>query len=262
MTILGVLGSKGGSGASLLATNLAISLTFEGKTLLIDLHTRLAYDDLLLDLKPEHTWEDLLTVSDELTDRHLELTLVKHASGLQMLAAPEGLQIDSHEESIQALLNNLKDRFDWLVIDLPLGQQPTANGILEIIDVLLMLTTGDLPSLRNTRRTLNSLPTELRANTYLVMNQMGRGHPVDPKRVAQTLNLQLLASLPPDPRAVGYQVSFGTPCVSDARSSLGRSINKLTQRLLRALGTGEKVILEVEEALDGENGKVNANDGR
>lgn len=239
MTVLGVLGSKGGTGASLVATNLAVALTFEGKVLLVDLHSHLAYDDLLLDLKPGKSWADLLPVADELTERHLELSLTKHASGLNLLAAPEtrpAMDADFMSgEVFQDLLRGLKDRFDWTVVDLPIGVDPPVDQVLEMIDALLLIITGDLPALRNARRTLKSLPPNLRMNTVLVVNQLGRGHPVDPEKVANALELDLIAALPPDPRAVGYQVSFGTPTALDSRSPFGRKVMEMTEELLKRL---------------------------
>lgn len=251
MPVLGVLGSKGGTGASLVATNLAIALTFEGKVLLVDLHFHLAYDDLLLDLKPSKSWADLLPVADELTERHLELSLTEHASGLKLLAAPEtrpAMDAELLKRGILLeLLRGLKDRFDWTVVDLPLGIVPPTDQILEITDALLLIITGDLPALRNARRTLKNLPAELRANTFLVVNQLGRGHPVDPQKVAEALELDLIAALPPDPRAVGYQVSFGTPLALDSRSPLGRKIMQMTADLLERLaGVSEALEPEAE----------------
>jgi hypothetical protein len=44
----------------------------------------------------------------------------------------------------------------------------------------------------------------------------------------------LLAALPPDPRAVGYQVNFGQVCALDNRSAFGRAVSQLAGRLIRA----------------------------
>jgi len=63
MAVVGIRGVKGGSGASLLATNLGIALAAREPCLLIDLHARLGYDDLLLDLTVEKSWQDLLPVA-------------------------------------------------------------------------------------------------------------------------------------------------------------------------------------------------------
>src|SRR3989304_2087705 len=86
MPVLAVTGAKGGCGASLVATNLALALAPYGATLLVDLHVGDSGDDLLLDLLSERTWADLLPVAAELTARHLDLVLQQHSGGLHFLA--------------------------------------------------------------------------------------------------------------------------------------------------------------------------------
>ncbi len=235
MTVLGVLGSKGGCGASLVATNLAVSLTQEGKTLLVDLHLELAYDDLLLDLTPIRSWADLMPVAQELTDHHLDLAFVTHSSGLKLLAAPEEHKAIGTPELLPNLLQGLGNRFDWVVVDLPSGLPSPMDQVIDQIELLLLVSTGDLPSIRNSKRTLKRLPPGLRRKTYLVMNQIGRGHPLEPQRIANALDLILIATLPPDSHAVGYHVSYGTPSIFDSRSHFGRGIVELGQRVVGLL---------------------------
>jgi pilus assembly protein CpaE len=235
MTVLGVLGTKGGCGASLVATNLAVSLTQEGKTLLVDLHQELAYDDLLLDLSPVRSWADLIPVAEELTDHHLDLAFVTHSSGLKLLAAPEEHKQISNPEALPGLLRGLGSRFDWVVVDLPSGIPAPMDRAINQIELLLLVSTGDLPAIRNSKRTLQRVPESLRKQTYLVMNQIGRGHPLEPQRIASALDLTLIATLPPDSHAVGYHVSYGTPSIFDTRSHFGRGIVELGQRVVGLL---------------------------
>lgn len=252
MTVLGVLGSKGGSGASLVATNLAVSLTSEGKTLLIDLHQGLAYDDLLLNLSPQRSWMELIPVADELTERHLDLAFVTHPSGLKMLAGPEELGEVVKSEVLGSLLKGLVNRFDWVVLDLPPGQSALVDQVFPLIGLLLLVSTGDLPAIRNSKRILAELPENLRGRSYLIMNQIGRRHPVEPPRVAKALGLPLISALPPDPRAVGYQVSYGSPSIHDSRSGFGRGINELTQRVIGILAglEGSEIGEMIDESVD------------
>lgn len=243
MTVIGVLGAKGGSGASLVATNLAVALTREGKSLLVDLHQELAYDDLLLDLSPERSWMDLIPVANELTDHHLDLAFVTHASGLKFLAAPEKTNEIEDVQLLNGLLRGLANRFDWMVIDLPAAIPYPMDEIIPQIDLLLLVTTGDLPALRNSKRIKDRLSDKLRKNAYLVLNQLGRGHPLEPQRVAKALDIPLIGTLPPDPHAVGYQVSFGTPSIYDTRSGFGRAIVEMAYKILALLAGGPGAVV-------------------
>jgi Flp pilus assembly CpaE family ATPase len=74
---------------------------------------------------------------------------------------------------------------------------------------------------------IESLSEETRSRCALVFNQFTRAHPAHPPTVAASLGCPLAATLPVDPRAVGFQVSFGRPCVLDRNSRFGRGVARL-----------------------------------
>lgn len=231
MKVVSVLSAKGGSGASLVATNLGVLLAGHSDCILVDLHPALGYDELLLDLTPERSWADLLPVAEELAPRHLELALVTHGSGLKFVSAPERWLGSLDGNNLLSLLESLAQQTAWLILDVPAGLEGITSYVLTISDVLLLVTTADPPALRAAGRLLKALPDGLVEKTRLVLNQVTRRHPAKPREVAASLGVALLATLPPDPRAVGYQVNFGRPCVLDRRSSLGRAISLLARKL-------------------------------
>jgi Flp pilus assembly CpaE family ATPase len=198
----------------------------------VDLHPGTGYDDLLLDLSPERSWSDLLPVAEELTPRHLELTLVPHETGLKLLGAPERLLDMPDQKRTLTLLRVLGDRFPWLVIDLPIGLHANSLAVVPMSDIVLLVSTADPPALRAARRTLSAFPEAVCERTGLILNQITRHHPAAPREVAASLNVRLFAALPRDPRAVGYQVNFGSPCSLDPRSALGCAIVALGRRLV------------------------------
>ncbi len=229
--MISVFSVKGGAGASLLATNLGVCLAGNTECVLVDLHHGAGYDDLLLELSPERSWADLLHVAEELTPRHLELTLAVHKTGLKLLGAPERMLDAPDQERTLTLLRVLGARFPWLILDLPAGLDGISRAAVHLSDVVLLVSTADPPALRAARRTLATLTEEVRERTGLVLNQITRRHPAAPQEVAASLGVKLLATLPPDPRAVGYQVNFGRPCALDQRSALGRAVAALARRL-------------------------------
>ena len=216
MPSVAVVGAKGGCGASLVATNLAIALTRHGSTLLADLHNGDGTDDLLLDLHPERSWADLLPVAGELEPRHLDLATRTHASGLRFLAAPSQ-PAPLEKDQVALLLQVLAMRVEWLVLDLPSSPPEVAPA-----DSVLVVATPDPPALRGAQALLKRLPPEARSRAGLVLNQVSRAHPGHPASIASALACPLLGVLPSDARAVGFQVSFGRPCALDPGSAFGR----------------------------------------
>jgi pilus assembly protein CpaE len=234
LKVVSLLSAKGGSGASLVATNLGVLMARKETSLLVDLHPGMGYDDLLLDVTHENSWQDLLPVADELTPRHLELTLTTHSSGLKLLCAPDIWLENIQRDRMLSLLRALAKQTSWLFVDVPAGLDELTRIALDITDVVLLVALGDPPALRAAKRLLEALPEQLIDKTGLVLNQVDHRHPVKPRQVAAALGVPLLAALPPDSRAVGYQVNFGRPCVLDDHSRLGRAIAGLGKRLSAA----------------------------
>jgi pilus assembly protein CpaE len=222
------MGAKGGCGASLVATNLAVALTRHGSVLLVDLHEGDGNDDLLLDLRGERSWADLLPVASELNRRHLELAARTHATGLKFLASANApMENDSRPVN---LLAGLSPWFDAVVVDLPGRRVKEIAGLADLTGIVL---TADPPSLRGAQRLLTDLPSTARTRARLILNQHGRAHPSTPAAIASSLECPLLGVIPPDARAVGFQVNFGQPCVMDPRSSFGRAAGTIARSVAR-----------------------------
>ncbi len=229
MAVLTVFSAKGGCGASLIATNLALALAHSAPTLLLDLHSQEGTDDLLLDLRSPHAWPELLPVAGELTDRHIELVGCRHPEGLVLLAAPASGTDPTLAQGTQSLLDALARRYTWVIVDAPSGTWSPAPA--ELSDTLLLVTTADPPALRCAKRLLLARPQGAHGRVGLVLNQFGRGQPASASEVAASLDCPLLAAVPVDPRGVGYQVNFGRPCALDRQSPLGRTAVALARRL-------------------------------
>ncbi len=88
--VLTVFSPKGGTGKTVVATNLAAALVKkEGKrTLLLDLDLQFGDAAIGLGLEPEKTIYDLVVAPGELDSEKLAGYVTKHASGLDVLAAP------------------------------------------------------------------------------------------------------------------------------------------------------------------------------
>lgn len=235
MTVIGILSAKGGVGASLVATNLGCVLADFGQTLLLDLNPGSGADDLLLDLSPQRSWVDLLPVVKEISPKHLQLVIAQHPSGLDFMRTPEVWLNDIDWLAVVQLLGYLTGENEWLLLDMPTGMSAATQSVFSMMDIALIVTTADPPALRAAGRLIKSIPVDLRGQSGLVVNQITRRHPVSPAEIARSLEIPLLAALQPDPRAVGYQVSFGNPCVSDNRSSFGRGVFMLAAKVRKAV---------------------------
>jgi pilus assembly protein CpaE len=153
-----ILSSKGGSGSTLIATSVAVSLAqhVRKSTALVDLNLQLGDVSLFLDLKPHATVADLAKNIERMDATLLGEMLTKHDTGVQVLAAPKLLEEAgalSHAH-LQKAYGLLKSIFDWVVVDLPVTFDESMLTTLQQADEILLVTLLNIPSLRNTKRYL------------------------------------------------------------------------------------------------------------
>jgi Flp pilus assembly CpaE family ATPase len=231
MSVLLVTSPKGGSGASVLATNLALALCRRASCLLVDLHADEGIDDLLMDLSPDHGWRDLLSLLGNVTHEHFRTAAAVHPSGLLLLSARRSRALPDTFEPPSELVQELADFAAWTVVDLPPGW--AADGtILALAAYVLLVATMDPPCLRCVRAWLQELGPEYRGRLAVVLNQVSRQPPAPPAAIAASLEVPLLAVLPADPAAVGNQIHFGVAAVHSSASVYGRAVERLAHRLV------------------------------
>lgn len=214
-----VISSKGGSGSTLIATNLAVSLVRQSQqsTLLADLNLQLGDVSLFLNLKPQLTITDLIQNIERLDGVLLQEMLTKHASGVQVLAAPKRLEESGllTREHLQRINPLLKSSFDWTVIDLPVAFDDPVLGTLPYADDILLVTLLNIPSLRNTKRYLEiferlGCPSE---KVKLVVNRYYRKAEGDLslKEAEEALGHPVFFSIPNDYLAAISSINQGVP---------------------------------------------------
>lgn len=223
-----VISARGGSGASLLASNLGVAVAEASSCMLLDLHGAEAVDDLLLDLEPAHQWPDLIDLSESLSEAHLARAACLHPSGLRLLAG--GACTDEAPAQASPLVRSLASHAAWLLIDAPSARP--GNALLEAADLTLLVVTTDPVSLRAARRWLSSLRAPARRKVALVVNQVAPGLPLLAQGAGHALEIPLWAWLPADAAAVGRQVHFGEAAVCMRGSPYGRAVRRLALRLL------------------------------
>jgi pilus assembly protein CpaE len=150
--IITVFSLKGGVGTTSIATNLAISLQqlWAEPTALIDLSLESGSLNILLDMLPTSTLDDLARQNGHLTAEIAAQYLGRHKSGVSLLAAP---QSPERAELIQAstvrnVLGLLREAFDYVVIDTASNFSEHSLVALETADVIILPLIADISSVR------------------------------------------------------------------------------------------------------------------
>lgn len=208
---------KGGSGKSTLAVNLALALALEGAdgVALVEVSPQSSELDLLLNLKPALHLSDLARLGSELEAEAIDQALVRHASGLELLAsAPnpeEGELID--RGLVERVVQDLRRRRGWVVMDTPPALSEGIVRALELADRVLIPFFPDLASLRHLQQSLR-LWAELGIDgAKIVLVGWGQPSEVDESAIARILRRPLGWQLPYAPEAALAAVNAGKPMV-------------------------------------------------
>jgi pilus assembly protein CpaE len=217
--VIMVSSTKGGTGKTSLAVNLAVELAEARlRTLLIDLDVQFGDVGIVLGLdRPQRTLHDLAAAAGDLDPEKLRGYVIRHPSGLHIVPAPlrpeEGEAIDAAR--IATILQTARTMYDAIVIDTaPLFDGPMLTA-LDRSDQVLLVSTPDVPSMKNVRLALQTLdllgfPVD---RVSLVANRSGMAGGASTSEVADTIGRPIKYVLPEDP-TVPSSINSGIPAAS------------------------------------------------
>ena len=172
--LLVFLGAKGGSGVTTVACNLAIALAQEPdqSTLLVDLALPMGDAALSLGLAAEHSTEDALRNPDRLDASFLQKLLVKHRSGVFVLAAPGKVpEVEATKEAIDKLLAIARHEFDHVVVDVGSRTDLIGTALFKEASTVYMVTQAGISELRNANRLISQFFVGGRPKLEIVVNR-------------------------------------------------------------------------------------------
>ena len=236
--VIMVSSTKGGTGKTSIAVNLAVALVDQRlRTLLIDLDVQFGDVGIVLGLdRPTKTLYDLTASPGELDPEKLRGYVLRHESGLHILPAPlrpeVGESIDASR--IAAVLQVARGMYDAIVVDTaPLFDGPMLTA-LDRSDQLLLVSTPDVPSMKNIRLAIQTLellgfPLE---RVALVANRAGMPGGASVAEMSDTIGREVRFVLPDD-AAVPSSINSGVPTVLfESRSRFSKSLKGLVGTLV------------------------------
>jgi pilus assembly protein CpaE len=157
--IISVFSNKGGNGITTIAANLSDAMVrYHGKkTVVVDLV--LSHGDLSMffNVSPSYSVLDLAKNASKADYDFLHSLLVKHSSGVYILAEPP--MIEDVEEitaaRVREVLSTLQSMFDIVIVDTPHQFDERTLTALEMSDTILLVTLVNIPSLKNTMKCLD-----------------------------------------------------------------------------------------------------------
>jgi pilus assembly protein CpaE len=231
--LIALLAPSGGSGSSTLSVNVAAALAkVHERSLLIDMKLHAGDLAALLDLRPTYSLADLCLNVKRIDRVFFERTLVRHSSGIHLLAPPRTLADVSHvtPEGVQQALTQAQAAFPYVVADLDHSFAEEQTVVLRQADVVLLVLRLDFTSLRNSRRALDHLEQigVGRDRVRLVVNRYGQPKEVPASKAEEALGVKITHYVPDDPKTVNRANNNGVPLILEAPSArVSKSVLKL-----------------------------------
>ena len=218
--IVTVFSTKGGCGKTTLATNLAVVLHNGGarRVCLVDLD--LAFGDVAisLQLEPTRTVVDAVSMGDHMDVTGAASLLTTWRPGLDCVLAPV-LPGDAEKVPpavVAELLRVLRGMFDYVVVDTPAQFSEHVLAALDASDQHILLTTPDVPALKNLRLTLDMLDllSYDRSSRAVVLNRADSRVGLSIQDVERVVKSPLTERVPSS-RDVPASTNRGVPIAAD-----------------------------------------------
>jgi pilus assembly protein CpaE len=230
--LLVFLSAKGGSGATTLACNFAVSLAQESqqKTLLIDLNLPLGDAAINLGIKAEYSIVTAFQNSSRLDAHFLSGLLVQHSSGLFVLAAPSELAPTYvSTDVIDKLLEVACQDFDYVVVDAGSRLDLQRKHLFDESATIYLVTQVGIPELRNSHRMIAQLSAEGSPKLEIVINRYDpRSLEIDEEHITQALTRPAQWKIPNNYAAVRRMQNTATP-LTEEDSPISRAIRQMTR---------------------------------
>lgn len=203
-TIVTIFGAKGGIGKTTIATNLATALVqaTNANVALVDMDTRFGDVAIMMDIAVEQSIADLARHIDDLNRETIKDALARHHTGVSILPAPlhptEWRNLTP--QHIEKIIDLLAQGYDYVVIDTPGTFNEIIATTLEMGDIILLVTSMDIASIKDTALALEMLRAAdvSEHKVKLIINHCTSSNSLREEDVERVLEYQVSWRIPHD----------------------------------------------------------------
>ena len=239
-TILTVFGAKGGIGKTTITTNIATAIArdTDNSVLVMDLDTRFGDVAIMLDIEPAVTVAEMAAQVATLDRATFKSALVEHSSGVFVLPSPkhpnDWRQVQA--EDVKELARFASRMFDYVILDTPGAFNDIVGAALEVATQVLVVTSVDMASIKDTSFILDVLESEgfPDERLFLTVNHPNGANTIRAADIERVLRKKVFWEIPHDSQMT-MATQIGLPVVlarpkSRAASNLTGLAGKITGR--------------------------------
>jgi pilus assembly protein CpaE len=238
--VIGVVGVRGGVGASTLAANMAWIAAQEGsaEVVLIDFDLWFSAQALNFDIDPGTGLFDAVSEPDRIDELFVKRASVRVAEHLSVMACESDFNrsVQQSAKGFSSLTEHVRAAVDLVIIDVPRSALVSQSMDCSQIDTLVLVTDPTLIAMRDCGRLVRFLGEKVPdVELHVVLNKVGRAgkYELDEKTFSQGVGMTVSTKIPFDEKAIlGCEAEGKCVAAMDARHKLAKSFSKIIHDLV------------------------------
>jgi len=240
-----VVGTRGGVGASMIATSLAWLFSTDHKrpTALLDLDVHFGTGALSLDLEPGRGLTDAIENPSRIDGLFIERAMIRANDNLAILSAeaPISSPLMTDGSAFVQLQEEFRSAFETTVVDLPRNMLINFPHLLSDVNVMALVTEMTLASARDTIRILSWLKTNAPGvHPVVIANKLQPGAAeISKADFEASIERKINFTIPHDQKAAVNAAKLGQTFADANRSSkAGAAIREIAKAILSTIEAG------------------------
>jgi len=243
--IIVFFGAKGGAGTTTIAVNCGVDIARLRKrpTLIVDLKPGLGEVTLFLGVRSRYTLLDALDNLHRLDSEFMRELVVKHKSGLEILAGSDLFDRPGGSDSaaLEEIFRILGRQYEYILVDA--GSQLNAPAVagLYTADQICLIASPDVPSVRNAQRLLDRIGQlgTSGGRVRLLLNRAAEPYPIPPAQIEKAIGLPIFQTFLSDYKTVSTALNSGVPIALAGNSELASQFDQFSKQIVDPGGAEE-----------------------
>lgn len=241
-----VTSGKGGVGKTTASANIGAALAKKGKeVLLIDTDIGLRNLDTVLGLENRIVFDIIDVIKNRCRLKQAIIRDKQNEHLSLMPASQSGDKSDISEEEMRTLLSEVKNMYDYVIIDCPAGIEQGFKNAISGADEAIVVCTPEVSSVRDADRVIGIMASFGIGHISLIVNRIRKemvssGDMLSVTDVEDILGQKAIGTVPEDKNIV-RATNMGEAAVNFPNSTAGKEYQKIAARIM-----GENVPLKNE----------------
>jgi septum site-determining protein MinD len=234
--IVTITSGKGGVGKTTATANIGVALASIGdRVVCIDADIGLRNLDVIMGLENRIVYDFVDVVEGRCKLRQAMIRDKRLDTLFLIPAAQTRDKTAVSPQDMVRLTNELRQEYDWVLIDSPAGIERGFRNAIAPADLVLIITNPEVSAVRDADRIIGLIEAEEKGPGKLILNRVKaemvrRGDMLGTEDVLDVLAIELIGIVPED-ETVLVATNQGIPVAMDSKSKAGQAFHNVARRL-------------------------------